>query len=168
MTPVTTPPPRSPEAANADRCASASRPPDHHPLLPLPVAQKISGSAFRVNAMIEAARLTLVAGEPGPVRGAEATPGDARPTCGVIVWSHNAHLGEAIAFVGAGVLDEGERLRPEAHYFTRSEHAWVTLPPDVPAFEQLGDPGKAGSRERVMAALASVGPGSGRVPPSQP
>jgi len=59
--------------------------------------------------------------------------------------------------VGIGVLDHGERLAPEAHYFVRSKHPWVVLPPGVPAFEELGDPRKAGARERIMAALAASG-----------
>jgi hypothetical protein len=56
-----------------------------------------------------------------------------------------------------GVLDHGERLPPEAHYFTRSKHSWVALPSDFPTFEELGDPGKAGAGARVAAALAAVG-----------
>jgi hypothetical protein len=57
------------------------------------------------------------------------------------------------------MLDQGEHLAPEAHYFTRSKHPWVALPSGVPAFEELGDPGKAGVRERIMAALAAAGAG---------
>jgi hypothetical protein len=47
-------------------------------------------------------------------------------------------------------------VETKAHYFIRSKHPWVTLPPGVPAFETLGDPAKAGARERVMAVLAAM------------
>lgn len=115
--------------------------------------QKVSGSAFRVNAMIESDRLIVLEGEPEPHQ-AEAGHKLVRcPTCTLALWSFHPHLGEAIAFVGVGVLDEGERLPPEAHYFTRSKHPWVTLPTDVPAFAELAYPDKPEARARIEAAL---------------
>ena len=75
--------------------------------------------------------------------------------CGSSTWSYHSQFGTAIAFVGVGLLDEGERLAPEAHYFTRSKHPWITLPADVPSFEQLGSPGKPGVRERIAAEVGS-------------
>ena len=122
--------------------------------------QKVSGSAFRVNAMIETDRLTVLEGAPQPFQGAGSHKVIQCADCGFALWSHIPKLGEAIAFVGVGVLDHGERLPPEAHYFIRSKQPWVILPPDLPAFEALGDPGKAGVRARIMAALAGGGPSS--------
>jgi hypothetical protein len=121
--------------------------------------QKVSGSAFRINAMIETGRLTILEGEPQPFQGADSHKVLQCPACRFSLWSYHPHLGEAIAFVGVGMLDQGEHLAPEAHYFTRSKHPWVALPSGVPAFEELGDPGKAGVRERIMAALAAAGAG---------
>ncbi len=123
------------------------------------LCQKTSGAPFRVNAMIETDRLTLLDGEPQSFHGANSQAALRCPACGVALWSHHPRLGEAIAFVGVGLLDEGERLAPEAHYFTRSKHPWVVLPVNVVAFEELGDPGKAGARERITAALAKGGAG---------
>ncbi len=125
------------------------------------LCQKVSGTAFRINAMIETDRLTILAGEVRPFQGADCQKVMQCPACGLSLWSHHADLGEAIAFVGVGMLDEGEALAPEAHYFTRSRHPWVTLPPDVVAFETLGDPGKDGARARIMAALARDGSAHG-------
>jgi hypothetical protein len=118
--------------------------------------QKESGSAFCVNSMIETDRLTVLGAAPRLVQGAGGYKVLRCPDCNVAVWSHNRKLGEAIAFVGAGALDEGDRLSPEAHYFIRSKHPWITLP-DVPAFDELGDPGKPGVRARIEAASARVG-----------
>ena len=129
--------------------------------------QKASGAAFRINAMIETRHLRIIEGQPQDLRGAD-NPGEVQcPACRSILWSYHAHFGKAIAFVGVGMLDEGERLPPEAHYFTRSRHPWVIVPSGLPAFEQLGDPGKAGARARITAALAAAaqepgqGPGRG-------
>jgi len=119
--------------------------------------QKVSGAAFRINAMIETEHLTVLAGEPQPFQGADSHKVLQCPACRLSVWSYHPQLGEGIAFVGVGMLDHGERLPPEAHYFTRSRHPWVSLPPGVPAFEERGDPGKPGARERILAALARAG-----------
>jgi hypothetical protein len=117
--------------------------------------QRVSGSAFRVNTLIETDRLTLLAGKPEVFQGAESHPVVQCPECRFSVWSHLPHFGDAIALVGVGMLDHGEQLTPEAHYFTRSKHPWVTLPPELPAFDELGDPGKADARARIMAVLAA-------------
>jgi hypothetical protein len=121
------------------------------------MCQKVSGSAFRVNAMIETARLTITDGTPEPFHGAGSRKVVRCGDCGFTLWSHHPRLGEAIAIVGVGVLDEGARLAPEAHYFTRSKHPWVTLPAGLPAFAELGDPGKPGAGARIAAALAGGG-----------
>jgi len=121
------------------------------------LCQKVSGSAFRINAMIETDRLTILEGEPQPFQGADNHQALQCPACRFSVWTYHAKLGDAIAFVGVGMLDHGERLPPEVHYFTRSKHPWVKLPPDVTAFEELGDPRKAGAGARIAAALARGG-----------
>jgi hypothetical protein len=118
------------------------------------LCQQFSGSPFRVNAMIETGHLTLIEGNTRPYHGLRSQKQLQCSDCGCTLWTHHPDLGDAIAFVGVGLLDEGERLPPEAHYFTRSRHPWIKLPEGVPAFEQLGDPGKAGARERIMAALS--------------
>jgi len=123
------------------------------------LCQKVSGSAFRISAMIETDRLTILAGEPQPFQGADSHKVLQCPACRFNLWAHNPALGDAIAFVGVGMLDHGERLPPDVHYFTRSKHPWVTLSPDVPAFEERGDPGKPGAAARIAAALAGDGSG---------
>jgi len=120
------------------------------------LCQKTSGSVFAVNAMIETGHLAILEGEPAPFQDADCQKALKCPACRFSLWSHHPMFGEAIAFVGVGMLDSGERLPPEAHYFTRTKHPWVVLPPDLPAFEQLGDPGKAGFGPRVAAALAGA------------
>lgn len=130
--------------------------------------QKVSGSAFSINAMIETAHLTITEGEP-----ASFTSGDGQaqvqcPACGYALWGYLPMFGEAIAFVGVGRLDEGEALPPEAHYFVRSKHPWIALPPGLPVFEALGLPDKPGARQRIEAAMASAAPGPATGPAARP
>jgi hypothetical protein len=121
------------------------------------LCQRFSGTPFRVNAMIETDQLQILEGAPETFQGVGTDKQLQCPGCRSVLWSHHPELGDALAFVGVGSLDHGERLPPEAHYFTRSKHPWVTLSPDLPAFQELGDPGKPGVRERIESALASAG-----------
>ena len=99
--------------------------------------QRETGSAFALNAMIEADRVELLAGRVELV----ATPSNSGkgqkiarcPVCRVAVWSHYAGAGDAVCFVRVGTLDEPDRLPPDIHIFTATKQPWVVLPPGVPA-----------------------------------
>ncbi len=116
--------------------------------------QQTSGSAFQIFAMIETDRVALVHGKTQVVEFSNNHRRVQCPDCGCALWIHRRDLGDAIAFVGLGTLDQSHPLVPEAHYFVRSKFAWIILPSGVPAFEELGDPGKAGVGDRIRAALA--------------
>jgi hypothetical protein len=115
--------------------------------------QRLSGSAFAINAMIEADRVTLVQGQVETVNGVATCP-----NCRVRLWSHHRNFGDALRFIHAGTLDRSEELRPSAHFFTRSKHPWVTLSDEIPAFETLPDEGASllsgEAAHRMAAALA--------------
>jgi hypothetical protein len=102
--------------------------------------QRLTGGAFAVNAMIEADRIEPLAGqiEPAPVIGASGKPQTIfRCTdCRVALWSHYPGGGEKLCFVRVGTLDEPERLPPDVHIYTATKLPWLTLPAEVPAFEQ--------------------------------
>ena len=117
--------------------------------------QRASGSAFGTIAMIETERLTVVAGQPRVFQGLRNHKQKQCADCGENLWIHRADLGDGIALVNVGMLDQPERVPPEAHYFTRSKQPWLTLPAGIPAFETLGDAGKPGFKERIMAVLAA-------------
>lgn len=99
--------------------------------------QRETGTAFALNAMIEADRVALLQGEVEVVN----TPSNSGkgqkivrcPTCRIAVWSHYAGAGDAVRFVRVGTLDEPDRLPPDIHIFTASKQPWVLLPPDTPA-----------------------------------
>ena len=96
--------------------------------------QKISGSAFAINGMIEADRLQVLEGKGTLV----VEDGAARCSrCKSLLWAEHAQFAGKIRFVRLGTLDEGERFPPDAHFFVRSKHPWIAIPAGVPAFETL-------------------------------
>jgi hypothetical protein len=101
--------------------------------------QRQTGSAFVLNALIEADH---VANEKGaPIAFPQPTDSGLPHTiwrcaaCGVAVWSNYGGL-ETIRFVRVGTLDEPSALKPDVHIYTRSKQPWVQLPEGVPAFAE--------------------------------
>ncbi|XHS78902.1 GFA family protein [Burkholderiaceae bacterium UC74_6] len=126
--------------------------------------QRESGSAFAINAMIEAERLQLLGGAPELIdTPSESGKGQliARcPHCRIALWSHYSGNGRHVAFVRVGTLDDPDALPPDIHIFTRSKQAWVILPPAVPAVEVYYDRERywpAESLARRQALLSSNG-----------
>ena len=105
--------------------------------------QRETGTAFALNAMVEADRVELVSGEPEAVN----TPSNSGkgqkisrcPTCRIAVWSNYAGAGDAVHFVRVGTLDSPSLLPPDIHIFTSTKQPWVVLPPDVPAVAEYYD-----------------------------
>jgi hypothetical protein len=102
--------------------------------------QRETGSAFALNAMIEADRVTLLQGEPERV----ATPSNSGKgqdifrcaTCRVAVWSNYGGAGDKIHFVRVGTLDAGHALQPDVHIYTSTKQPWVMLPDGQPVFDE--------------------------------
>jgi hypothetical protein len=121
--------------------------------------QRQTGSAFVINALIEADRLEVLEGEPQPV--AVPRSGGKKqkiwrcPTCQIAVFSQ--YTRRQVRFVRAGTLDDPAAVEPDVHIFTRSKLPWVTLPESVPAFKVYYDTNKlwpAESLERLRAMTA--------------
>jgi hypothetical protein len=126
--------------------------------------QRQTGSAFVINALIEADRVELLGDEPEPVRvprddGSKQTIWRC-PTCQVAVYSK--YTSPRVRFVRVGTLDDPSAIEPDVHIFTKSKVAWVELPDGVPAFNVYYDMQKlwpAASLERVEAMRAAAGSG---------
>ena len=102
--------------------------------------QRESGSAFALNAMIEADRVELLSGKPEIVD-APSNSGKGQkffrcPNCRIALWSNYAGAGDKVHFVRVGTLDEPDRLPPDIHIFTMSKQTWVTLPAGIPAVKE--------------------------------
>ncbi len=107
--------------------------------------QRQSGSAFAVNALIEADRVELTCGDveeltiPSPSGKGQTI---ARcPNCRVAVWS-NYYMGglkEYIRFIRVGSLDDPNHMPPDVHIFTSTKQEWVVLSPTEQAVDEFYD-----------------------------
>jgi len=105
--------------------------------------QRETGSAFALNAMIEADRVTLLDGEPEivdtPSNSGKGQKVARCPRCRIALWSHYAGAGPVIRFVRVGTLDDPDRLPPDIHIFTASKQPWVVIPPGARAMPEYYD-----------------------------
>jgi hypothetical protein len=137
--------------------------------------QRETGASFALNAMIEADRVTLLAGEPEIVDTPSASGKGQKiarcPKCRIAVWSNYAGSGPSVRFVRVGTLDEPDHLPPDIHIFTASRQPWVILPPDTPAVpeyykrEQYWRPESVARHRALREAIAAAQAGRGLPPP---
>jgi hypothetical protein len=94
--------------------------------------QRETGTAFALNAMIEADRVELLSGEPEMLLTPSASGKGQKiwrcPNCRIGVWSNYSGGGDAVRFVRVGTLDNPDALPPDIHIFTMSKQPWVVLP----------------------------------------
>lgn len=123
--------------------------------------QRESGAAFALNAMIEAARVTVLSGAVTVVDTPSASGRGQRiarcPRCLVALWSNYAGAGPRVHFVRVGTLDNPDLLPPDIHIFTASKQPWVVLPPGTPAVPEYYDrelhwPAQSLARRRALLA----------------
>jgi hypothetical protein len=114
--------------------------------------QRQTGSAFVVNALYEADRVEVLAGEVAPSRMPtdSGSPHDVWRCvqCGTALWSIYGGR-TALRFVRATTLDRRGALQPDVHIYTRSKLPWVELPPDTPAFEEYYDSAQLWPKESL-------------------
>lgn len=125
--------------------------------------QRETGASFALNAMIEADRVVLLAGDVEVVD----TPSNSGkgqkiarcPKCRIAVLSTYAGAGDAIRFVRVGTLDDPDRFPPDIHIFTASKQPWVVLPsgtPAVPEYYRRSQHWPTASLERREALMARI------------
>jgi len=122
--------------------------------------QRQTGSAFVLNALIEATRVLVMQGEPKGV----LMPTDSGrpheifrcPECQTALWSTYGGR-TAVRFVRVGTLDEPSSLVPDVHIFTRSKVPWVGLPKGARAFEVYYDMRAEWPEESLQRRRAALG-----------
>jgi len=125
--------------------------------------QRETGSAFVLNAIVEADQIELLSGRVDVID----TPSESGrgqkihrcPICRIALWSNYADAGDSIYFVRVGTLDEPDRVPPDIHIFISSKQSWMTLPTDVPAvpgFYRFKDHWPAESINRYRAAQGKL------------
>lgn len=114
--------------------------------------QQLSGSAFAINIMIEASNIDITStAQPQSVTGdkKQVPQGDEQPKegggtrcpnpkCATLLWGTHPFFKDKIIFLRAGTLNESDRIVPDAHFFVRSKHPWITIPEGVKQFDTVG------------------------------
>jgi len=103
--------------------------------------QRETGSAFVVNALVEADAVELQSGQVEIIN----TPSESGrgqkmhrcADCKIALWSNYAGAGDAILFLRVGTLDHPDQFPPDIHIFTSSKLPWVELPDGVPAVPEF-------------------------------
>ena len=120
--------------------------------------QRLTGSAFVINAVIETQAIKLIRGKPVavPVPRKSGPHHIYRcPKCQTAVWSDYGHKPN-VRFVRVGTLDQADALAPDAHIFTRTKAKWLKLPKGTPSFRDDYETKKLwpkASFKRLNAAL---------------
>ena len=121
--------------------------------------QRLAGSAFVVNAIIEESNIELLSGAPLPISvpTASGKPHDIYrcATCQTALWSDYGRRPN-YRFVRVGTLEDPHAIAPDVHIFTRSKQPGVVLPDQARAFDvfyELEQEWPAESLARRRAAL---------------
>ena len=124
--------------------------------------QRETGASFALNALIEATRVELLAGDvelvDTPSNSGKGQKIARCPICRVAVWSNYSGAGDAVRFVRVGTLDEPDRFPPDIHIYTASKQPWVQLPPGiaaVPEYYRASEHWPKSSLERRAALQAA-------------
>jgi hypothetical protein len=126
--------------------------------------QRETGTAFALNALIEADRVVLLAGEVEVVDTPSLSGKGQKiarcPACRIALWSNYAGLGDIQRFIRVGTLDDPDRFPPDIHIYTQSKQPWVLLSDDTPAAHAYYDreehwPRASLERRRAMLARAA-------------
>jgi len=128
--------------------------------------QRETGSAFALNALIEADRVQVLQGEVDVVDTPSLSGKGQKiarcPKCRVAVWSNYAGAGDAVRFIRVGTLDEPDRLPPDIHIFTASKQPWVVLPPGTPAVAEYYKTSQRWPKESLERRTALIASGAQR------
>ena len=123
--------------------------------------QRETGSAFALNAMIEADRVELTAGEVELVDTPSASGKGQKiwrcPHCRVALWSNYAGSGDKVRFMRVGTLDTPAAMPPDIHIFTSTKQPWVVLPEGTPAVPEYYKPREMWPKESQDRFVALKG-----------
>jgi hypothetical protein len=121
--------------------------------------QRHTGSAFVVNAMVMATDIVVMQGAlaPWPAPAAKGAKHFIHrcTQCQGAIWSSYGGKATAMVYLRACTLDAPGHWPPQAHIFTRTKHAWVGLPKDVPAFKSWYDRDKLWPAESLARRAAA-------------
>lgn len=99
--------------------------------------QRQTGTAFALNALIEADGVQILEGEVDEMV-VDSPSGRGQviarcPECKIALWSnyHMSGLRDRIRFIRVGTLDNPDLMPPDVHIYTCSKQPWVRLPDEA-------------------------------------
>uniref|UniRef100_UPI0038990A7E GFA family protein n=1 Tax=Microbulbifer bruguierae TaxID=3029061 RepID=UPI0038990A7E len=102
--------------------------------------QRETGSAFAVNALIEADEVRLIQGSPEktdvPSNSGIGQKISRCPSCKTALWSNYGAANEAVCFIRVGTLNNPDACPPDIHIFTSTKQKWVELNDSVPVMDE--------------------------------
>ena len=123
--------------------------------------QRETGASFALNAMIEADRVVMLAGDATivdiPTNSGKGQRIWRCPTCWVAVSSNYVAAGAAVHFVRVGTLDHPDALPPDIHIYTASKQPWVVLSASIPAVPEYYNASEYWPAESLARRAAIVG-----------
>ena len=124
--------------------------------------QRETGSAFALNALIERSRIDVQSDEPETVLNPSQSGRGQRihrcAQCRTALWSHYAYgdIGEQLAFLRVGTLDDPQTMPPDVHIYTASKQPWLQLPEGMPIFQGFYRAHEVWSEEALARRRALV------------
>jgi len=125
--------------------------------------QRETGTAFAVNAVIEAGAVHLTDGDveviDTPSQSGNGQKIARCPKCRISVWSNYHQSGPGIRFIRVGTLDQPSAFPPDIHIYTSSKQPWVVIPDGAPSMPEFYDPRKVWSADtlgRFMQARSAA------------
>ena len=121
--------------------------------------QRQTGSAFVLNALIEADRVQVE----GEVTVSRMPTDSGQPhdiircaQCGTALWSEYG-AGPAVRFMRVGTLDDPTALPPDVHIYVRSKQPWVRLPEGAKMFAAYYNSAEVWPAESLARRKAVLG-----------
>jgi hypothetical protein len=121
--------------------------------------QRLTGSAFVLNAIIETKAIKLLRGKPVAV----SVPRENGPhdiyrcsKCQTAVWSEYGRK-HNLRFVRVGTLDKPGALKPDVHIYTRWKAKWLKLPKRTPSFRDYYNSSKLWPKASLKRRNAALG-----------
>ncbi|WOX04937.1 GFA family protein [Microbulbifer pacificus] len=102
--------------------------------------QRETGSAFAINALIEADEVQLIQGYPEkiyvPSNSGMGQKISRCPSCKTALWSNYGAAKDAVCFIRVGTLNNPDVCPPDIHIFTSTKQKWVELNNTVPVMDE--------------------------------
>lgn len=101
--------------------------------------QRVTGSAFVMNALIEKEKVELLCGDIDQMRFPDThhTAYFCR-ACATYVWSeYRSGRFDNCWFMRVGAMDEPDLTPPTVHIFVESKQPWVVIPDEVPRYKRF-------------------------------